>query len=81
MYTRSSIDRVREVDIVKTIGDYVSLKKAGANYKGLSPFADEKTPSFVVSPVKQMFKCFSTGFGGDGISFIMPLMPVVIWFM
>lgn len=70
-YTKSSVDRVREADIVKTIGDFAALKKVGGNYKCCSPFSEEKTPSFTVSPVKQIFKCFSTGLGGDGIKFVM----------
>lgn len=70
-YSQTSIDRIREADIVKTIGNYLELKREGSNYKCRSPFANEKTPSFVVSPVKQMFKCFSSGVGGDGISFVM----------
>lgn len=70
-YTQTSVDRVREADIIKTIDFYRPLKKEGANYKCCSPFTDEKTPSFVVSPVKQMFKCFSSGVGGDGIHFVM----------
>ena len=70
-YTNASVDRVREADIVKTIGDFAALKKVGSNYKCCSPFSDEKTPSFTVSPVKQIFKCFSTGLGGDGIKFVM----------
>ena len=70
MYTQESIDRIREVDIVQLINNYVTLKKSGANYKGLSPFTDEQTPSFMVSPVKNIFKCFSSGHGGDGIGFI-----------
>lgn len=60
--------RVEEV-----IGEYVQLKKAGSNYKGLSPFTEEKTPSFVVSPAKQIFKCFSTGKGGTVVSFLMEI--------
>lgn len=72
MISRDTIERIREaIDIVELIGDYVDLKKAGTNYKGLSPFTNEKTPSFVVSPAKNIFKCFSTGKGGDGLSFIM----------
>lgn len=59
------------VDIVEVIGDFVQLKKAGTNYKALSPFTDEKTPSFFVSPSKEIFKCFSTGKGGDAIAFVM----------
>lgn len=57
--------------IEEVIGDYVQLKRAGSNLKGLSPFTDEKTPSFVVSPAKQIFKCFSTGKGGTVVSFLM----------
>ena len=57
--------------IEEVIGEFVQLKRAGANLKGLSPFTDEKTPSFVVSPAKQIFKCFSTGKGGTVVSFLM----------
>jgi DNA primase len=57
--------------IEEVIGEFVQLKRAGANLKGLSPFTDEKTPSFVVSPAKQIFKCFSTGKGGNAASFLM----------
>lgn len=57
--------------IEEVIGEYVQLKKAGSNLKGLSPFTDERTPSFVVSPAKQIFKCFSTGKGGTVVSFLM----------
>lgn len=58
------------LDIVEVIGDFVSLKKSGSSYKALSPFTSEKTPSFFVSPSKQIFKCFSTGKGGDAIEFL-----------
>ena len=58
--------RVEEV-----IGEFVQLKRSGSNLKGLSPFTDEKTPSFVVSPAKQIFKCFSTGKGGTVVTFLM----------
>ncbi|GAB5565372.1 MAG: DNA primase [Winogradskyella sp.] len=58
--------RVEEV-----IGDFVQLKKAGSNFKGLSPFSDERTPSFMVSPVKQIWKDFSTGKGGNAVTFLM----------
>jgi len=57
--------------IEEVIGEFVSLKRAGSNLKGLSPFTDEKTPSFVVSPAKQIFKCFSTGKGGSVVTFLM----------
>src|SRR5690554_5266660 len=59
--------------IEEVIGEYVQLKKSGSNYKGLSPFTEEKTPSFMVSPAKQIFKCFSTGKGGTAVSFLMEL--------
>lgn len=57
--------------IEEVIGEFVSLKKKGSSYMGLSPFTDEKTPSFSVSPSKQIFKCFSTGKGGTVVSFLM----------
>ena len=57
--------------IEEVIGEFVNLKRAGSNLKGLSPFTDEKTASFVVSPAKQIFKCFSTGKGGTVVSFLM----------
>lgn len=66
------IDEIMQVSrIEEVIADYVQLKRAGSNLKGLSPFTDEKTPSFVVSPAKQIFKCFSTGKGGTVVSFLM----------
>ncbi|QCK14946.1 DNA primase [Mangrovivirga cuniculi] len=66
-----SIEKVKSyVDIVDVIGEYVQLKKVGQNYRGLSPFTNEKTPSFYVSPSKEIFKCFSSGKGGDAIKFI-----------
>jgi len=72
LISRDTIDKVFETSRVEeVIGDFVNLKKAGANFKGLSPFADEKTPSFMVSPVKQIWKDFSTGKGGNVITFLM----------
>ncbi len=72
MISRETIDKVFETARVEeVIGDFVQLKKAGANFKGLSPFADEKTPSFMVSPVKQIWKDFSTGKGGNAVTFLM----------
>ena len=59
------------IDIVDFISDYVHLKKAGQNYKGLCPFHPDKVPSFMVSPSKQIFHCFGCGSGGDVISFLM----------
>jgi len=58
-------------DIVEIVSEYLPLKKAGRNFKATSPFKNEKTPSFVVSPDKQIFHCFSTGIGGNVISFVM----------
>jgi DNA primase len=69
---RQTVDAIFETArIEEVIGDFVHLKKAGSNYKGLSPFTNEKTPSFFVSPSKQIFKCFSTGKGGNVVSFLM----------
>ncbi len=64
-------DIIQTARIEEVIGEFVQLKRAGSNLKGLSPFTDEKTPSFVVSPAKQIFKCFSTGKGGTVVSFLM----------
>ncbi len=72
MITKNTIDKVFETARVEeVIGDFVYLKKAGSNFKGLSPFADEKTPSFMVSPVKQIWKDFSSGKGGNVVTFLM----------
>jgi DNA primase len=72
MISRSTIDKVFDISRVEeVIGDFVHLKKAGSNFKGLSPFTDEKTPSFMVSPVKQIWKDFSTGKGGNVVTFLM----------
>lgn len=66
-------DIMNTARIEEVIGDYVQLKKSGSNYKGLSPFTEEKTPSFMVSPAKQIFKCFSSGKGGTVVSFLMEM--------
>ena len=72
MISKETIDKVFETARVEeVIGDFVQLKKSGSNYKGLSPFSDERTPSFMVSPVKQIWKDFSTGKGGSAVSFLM----------
>ena len=72
MITKETIDKVYEASRVEeVIGDFVQLKRAGSNYKGLSPFSDERSPSFMVSPVKQIWKDFSSGKGGNAIAFIM----------
>src|ERR1700712_844767 len=74
MILKSTIDRIMEAtDIVEVIGEFVQLKKRGANYVGLSPFANERTPSFTVSPAKGIFKDFSTGKGGSAVTFLMEL--------
>ena len=66
------VDQIMQTAIIEeVIGEFVQLKRAGSNLKGLSPFTDEKTPSFVVSPAKQIFKCFSTGTGGTVVTFLM----------
>ena len=68
------VEQVRNAcDIVDVIGSYVPLKKAGSKFKALSPFQKEKTPSFYVDPSKQIFKCFSSGHGGDVFKFLMIL--------
>ncbi len=72
MISRDTIEEVRNrIDIVDVISDFVSLKKSGQNYKALSPFANEKTPSFFVVPAKGIFKDFSSGKGGDAFTFVM----------
>ncbi|GAA3562530.1 DNA primase [Snuella lapsa] len=72
MISQSSIDLVFETARVEeVIGDFVQLKKAGSNFKGLSPFSDERSPSFMVSPVKQIWKDFSSGKGGNVVAFLM----------
>jgi len=70
--TQNTIDLVFETARVEeVIGDFVQLKRAGSNLKGLSPFSNEKSPSFMVSPVKQIWKDFSSGKGGNSVSFLM----------
>ena len=72
MISKATIDQVFEAARVEeVIGDFVQLKKSGTNYKGLSPFSEERSPSFMVSPVKQIWKDFSSGKGGTAISFLM----------
>jgi DNA primase len=72
LISRSTIDKVYETArLEEVIGEYVTLKKSGANFKGLSPFTQERTPSFMVSPAKQIWKDFSSGKGGNVIAFLM----------
>ncbi len=70
MIAQNTIDAVRDLDVVAVVEKYITLKKSGSSYKALSPFTTEKTPSFYVVPAKQIFKCFSSGKGGDAISFV-----------
>jgi len=71
MINEATIDEIKSrMDIYEVVNDFVRLKKSGSSYKALSPFTNEKTPSFVVSPSKGIYKCFSSGKGGDSISFL-----------
>ena len=72
MIDQSTIDRIIDAaNIVDVVSEYVTLRRAGASYKGLCPFHDDKTPSFYVSPAKGLCKCFSCGKGGNSVHFIM----------
>ena len=72
MIPKETIEKIFDAAyIVEVINDFVNLKKAGSNYKGNSPFSDDKTPSFMVSPAKGIFKDFSSGEGGTVVSFLM----------
>ena len=75
--TGTFADRVKQqADIVRVISDYVPLKKAGQNFMGRCPFHNEKTPSFAVHPVKQIYHCFGCGVGGDVFKFVMEIEKV-----
>ena len=72
MIDRATIDRIMDAaNIVDVVSDFVSLRKSGANYKGLCPFHDDRTPSFSVSPARGIYKCFSCGKAGNAANFIM----------
>ena len=72
MIDRATVDRIMDAaNIVDVVSEFVNLRKAGVNYKGLCPFHDDKTPSFMVSPSKQIFKCFACGKGGTVTTFLM----------
>ena len=72
MIDRATVDRIMDAaQIVDVVSDFVTLRKAGVNYKGLCPFHDDRTPSFVVSPSKGLCNCFACGKGGNAVHFIM----------
>ena len=72
MIDRATVERILDAaQIVDVVSDFVTLRKAGVNYKGLFPFHDDRTPSFVVSPTKGLCKCFACGKGGNAVHFIM----------
>ena len=77
MIPQDTIEKIFDtVRVEEIVGDFVELKKAGVNYKGRCPFHDEKTPSFVVSPTKGIYKCFGCQKGGNSINFIQELQGV-----
>ena len=72
MIDRLTVEKIKDAaNIVDVVSEFVTLKKSGANYKGLCPFHNEKTPSFMVSPARGTCHCFGCGKGGNAISFIM----------
>src|SRR5579864_9635370 len=72
MISQQTIQQIlSRIDIIEIVGTFVKLKKRGANYLGLCPFHNEKTPSFTVSPAKEIYKCFGCGRSGNTISFVM----------
>ena len=72
MIDRATIDKIMDAtNIVDVVGEFVTLRRAGVNYKGLCPFHDDKTPSFMVSPAKQICHCFACGEGGNAVNFLM----------
>jgi DNA primase len=84
MISKQTIDKIfSTIRVEEIVGEYVQLKRAGSNFKGLSPFHDEKSPSFVVSASKQIWKDFSTGKGGTAISFLMEIenLPILKHFV
>src|SRR6516164_3588957 len=72
MISPQTIEQItNRIDIIDVVGEFVKLKKRGANYLGLCPFHNERTPSFTVSPAKEIYKCFGCGRSGNSISFLM----------
>ncbi|TAG20624.1 MAG: DNA primase [Cytophagia bacterium] len=74
---QDTVERIKlAADIVEVVGDFISLKKRGANYMACCPFHNEKSPSFNVNPVRQIYKCFGCGVGGDSVKFVMELEKI-----
>ena len=74
MIPQETVDQIMNAAVIEeVVGDYVELKKSGSSMRGLSPFTNEKTPSFYVLPAKGIFKCFSSGKGGSVVTFLMEL--------
>ena len=72
MIDRATVDKILSAaKIVDVVGEFVTLRKSGVNYKGLCPFHDDRTPSFHVSPARGIYKCFSCGKAGNAVNFIM----------
>src|SRR6187399_1301950 len=72
MISQNTIQQIlSRIDIIDIVGSFIKLKKRGTNYLGLCPFHNEKTPSFTVSPAKELYKCFGCGRSGNSISFLM----------
>ena len=72
MIDRLTVDRILDTaNIVDVVSDFVTLKRSGANLKGLCPFHDDRTPSFMVSPAKNICKCFACGVGGEFLTYIL----------
>jgi DNA primase len=72
MIKKESIENLKNnLDVVDVVSQFIELKKSGANFKACCPFHGETTPSFVVSPAKQIYHCFGCGVGGDSIKFVM----------
>ena len=84
MIKPETLDKINDQPIVDIVSDYITLKKAGVNYKGICPFHADKNPSFMVSPAKGICHCFVCGKGGNGIHFIMEApddLPFIIFLM
>lgn len=80
MIDRQTVDKITDaVNIVDVVSDFISLRKAGTSYKGLCPFHDDTTPSFSVSPVKGVYKCFACGAAGNAVKFVMQYEQMTYW--